>query len=326
MRPLSLGLLGLLSLVLAFSPGHRAAAESWPSRPVTLIVPFPAGSAVDFLARTTAAELADKLGKPFIVENRTGAGGNIGGSAVARAPADGYTMLFGTPSPIAINKLMYKGLTYDSDKDFTPVVLVARTSLIITTRLDFPAKSFAELIAYAKQNPGKVNVGNPGYGTLGHITAELIQQFTGAPFTHVPYRGTVPLTTDLLGGQVDVAMDFMPTYVPQVNERKIRAMAVTTSNRVKQLPDVPTVQEVGFKGFEATAWYAMVAPTGTPREIINTVNKLVNDYLQSEKGKSLLEQNTLEGIGGTPEDLKAFIASELAKWRPVIEAAKITMQ
>jgi tripartite-type tricarboxylate transporter receptor subunit TctC len=322
MRLLSTALFGL---VLAFASCHDATAEGWPERPVTLIVPFPAGSAVDFLARATASELSDKLGKPFIVENRTGAGGNIGGAAVAKAPADGYMLLFGTPSPIAINQLMYKGLSYDSAKDFTPVVLVARSPLIITARLDFPAKNFEDLIAYAKKNPGKVNVGNPGNGTLGHITAELIQQFTGVTMTMVPYRGTVPLMTDLLGGQVDVAMDFMPTYVPQVAERKIRALAVTTSQRSKQLPDVPTVQESGFKGFEASAWYAMVAPTGTPREIIGKVNKIVNDFVKSDKGKALLEQNTLEGVGGSPEDLKAFIAGELAKWKPVIEAAKITM-
>lgn len=322
MRLLSLALLGL---VLALSPGQHAAAQGWPDRPVTLIVPFPAGSAIDFLARATGSELSDKLGKPFIVENRTGAGGNIGGAAVAKAPADGYMLLFGTPSPIAINKLMYKGLSYDSDKDFTPVVLVAKSPLMISARLDFPAKTFEELIAYAKKNPGKVNVGNPGNGTLGHITAELIQQFTGVTMTNVPYRGTVPLMTDLLGGQVDVAMDFMPTYVPQVTENKIRALAVTTSQRSKQLPNVPTVQESGFKGFEASAWYAMVAPTGTPRDIIDRLNKVVNDFVKSDKGRTLLEQNTLEPVGGTPEDLKAFIAGELAKWKPVIEAAKITM-
>lgn len=323
MRLLSLALLGL---ALIFASVHHAAAEgAWPDRPVTVIVPFPAGSAVDFLARATASELADKLGKPFIVENRTGAGGNIGGAAVAKAKPDGYMVLFGTPSPIALNKLMYKGLTYDSEKDFAPVVLVAKSPLMITTRLDFPAKSFAELIDYAKKNPGKVTVGNPGNGTLGHITAELIQQFTGVTLTHVAYRGTMPLMTDLLGGQVDVAADFMPTYVPHVNEKKLKAMAVTTSHRAPQLAEVPTVQEVGFKGFEASAWYAMVAPTGTPPEIVAKLNKVVNDFLKTEKTKALLQQNTLEGIGGTPEDLKAFVAAEMKKWKPVIETAKIEM-
>lgn len=323
MRLLSLALLGL---ALIFAPVQRAAAEGvWPDRPVTVIVPFPPGSAVDFLARATASELADKLGKPFVVENRTGAGGNIGGAAVAKAKADGYTLLFGTPSPIAMNKLMYKGLTYDSEKDFAPVALVAKSPLMITVRNDFPAKSFAELIDYAKKNPGKVTAGNPGNGTLGHITAELVQQFTGVTLTHVAYRGTMPLMTDLLGGQVDVAVDFMPTYVPHVNENKLRAMAVTTNHRASQLPEVPTVQEVGFKGFEASAWYAMVAPTGTPPEVIGKINKVVNDFLKAEKTKTLLQQNTLEGVGGSPEDLKTFVDAEVKKWKPVIEAAKIEM-
>jgi tripartite-type tricarboxylate transporter receptor subunit TctC len=220
---------------------------------------------------------------------------------------------------------MYKGLNYDSEQDFIPVVLVAKSPLIIAAKLDFPPKTFGELIAYAKENPGKVNVGHPGNGTLGNITSELTQQFAGVKMTNVPYRGSAPLTTDLLSGQVDVAMDFMPTYVPHVTAGKIRALAVTTSKRAAQLPDVPTAQEAGFKGFEASAWYAMVAPTGTPRDIVIKLNDLVNAFLKSDRGKTVLEQNALDGVGGSPEDLKAFIASELAKWRPVIEAAKIAM-
>ena len=186
-------------------------------------------------------------------------------------------------------------------------------------------KTLTELIAYAKGNPGKVNVGHPGNGTLGHITSELIQQFGGVQMTNVPYRGSAPLMTDLLGGQIDVAMDFMPSYVPLVTEGKIRALAVTTSQRAAQLPDVPTAQEGGFKGLEATAWYAIVAPTGTPPEIVTKVNNAVNAFLKSDKGTTILEQNALQGVGGSPEDLKAFIAGERVKWGPVIEAAKITM-
>ena len=322
MRLLSLGLFGL---ALALAPIHDAAAQEWPSRPVTLIVPFPAGSAVDTLARAVANAAGESLGKQFIVDNRAGAGGNIGGAAVAKSAPDGYTFLFGTPAPIAMNRLMYKGLTYDSEKDFTPVILIAKSPLVIAAKLDFPVKSLAELVAYAKQSPGKVNVGVPGNGTLGHITSALFQQFAGVEMTNVPYRGSAPLMTDLLSGQVDVAMDFMPTYMPQVTAGKIRALAVTTAQRAAQLPDVPTAQEAGFKGFEATAWYAVVAPTGTPRDIVGKMNGLVNDFLKSQKGKTVLEQNALQSVGGSPDDLKAFIASELAKWGPVIEAAKIAM-
>jgi tripartite-type tricarboxylate transporter receptor subunit TctC len=203
--------IGLLGLALILVPCERAAAQdkaqdkaqgkaqAWPEHPVTFIVPFPAGAAVDALARAVAVELSEKFGKQFIVDNRAGAGGNLGGASVARSAADGYTLLFGTPAPIALNKLMYKGLAYDSERDFTPVVLVAKSPLVITARLDFPAKTLAELIAYAKRNPGKVNVGVPGNGTLGHITSALIQQFAGVAMTNVPYRGSAPLMTDLLG-------------------------------------------------------------------------------------------------------------------------------
>jgi tripartite-type tricarboxylate transporter receptor subunit TctC len=318
-------LVGLCGLALALTPIHNAAAQGWPERTVTMIVPFPAGSAVDTLARAVGQALSEALGKQFIVDNRAGAGGSIGGAAVAKASADGYTLLFGTPAPIALNKLMYKGLAYDSEKDFTPVVLVAKSPLIVTARADFPAKTFEELIAYAKQNPDKVNVGHPGNGTLGHITSELVQRSVGVKMTNVPYRGTSPLMTDLLGGQIDIAIDFMPTYVPLVTSGKVQALAVTTSQRAAQLPAVPTVQETGFKGFEASAWYAMVAPTGTSPEIVAKLNSIVNSFLQSEKGKAILGQNALLGVGGSPDDLKAFVAAELAKWRPVIEAAKIAM-
>jgi tripartite-type tricarboxylate transporter receptor subunit TctC len=322
MRLLSFGLLGV---ALALAPVAGASAEEWPARPVTMIVPFPAGGPADIAARAVANALSEALGKQFVVDNRAGAGGNIGGAAAAKAAPDGYTILFTTPAPAAINKLMYKNMSYDPERDLAPVVLVAKSPLIVTAKLDFPAKTLADLVAYAKQNPGKVNVGHPGNGTLGHITAELVQQFAGVKMTNVPYRGTAPLTTDLLAGQIDVAMDFMPTYVPLVADNRIRGLAVTTSQRTTQLPNVPTVQETGYKGFEATAWYAVVAPTGTPHDIIAKINGAVNAYLKSDKGKLFLEQNTMQAAGGTPDDLKKFIAGELAKWGPVIAAAKIAM-
>jgi tripartite-type tricarboxylate transporter receptor subunit TctC len=322
MRLLSLGLLGL---VAALAPCQSVKAETWPARPVTMIVPFPAGGPADIAARAVANALSEALGKQFVIDNRAGAGGNIGGAAAAHAAPDGYTLMFTTPAPAAVNKLIYKSMPYDPTRDLVPVVLVAKSPLIVTAKLGFPAKTLAELIAYAKQNPDKVTVGHPGFGTLGHITAELIEQFAGVKMTNVPYRGTTPLTTDLLAGQIDVAMDFMPTYVPLVESKKVRGLAVTTAQRTTQLPDVPTVQEAGYKGFEATAWYAVVAPKGTPQEIIGKVNKAVNDYLKSEKGKTFLEQNTMQAAGGTPDDLKKFMASELEKLAPVIKAANISM-
>jgi tripartite-type tricarboxylate transporter receptor subunit TctC len=315
----------LLAVITALMLPAAASAQAWPTRPVTVVVPFPAGGNVDVLARAVAAELSEKLGQQFIVDNRAGAGGNIGGGAVAKATPDGYTILFGTPGPLATNKLMYKNLQYDPEKDLTPVVLVSKSPLLVVAPPSTPAKDLKELIAYAKTNPGKVNAGNPGNGTLGHITAELLQQHTGIKMTHVPYRGTAPLTTDLLGGQVHVGTDFMPTYVPLVNDGKLRALAVTSSERVPELPNVMTVSEAGFPGFEATAWYAIVAPVGTDADIVRKINAATNDYLKSQKGKAQLLQFSMQAVGGTPDDLKAYIGSELKKWGPIIKAANISM-
>lgn len=322
MRLLTIGLFGL---ALAFAPNHAAVAEDWPSRPVTMIVPFPAGGPADLAARACAQALSEALGKQFVVDNRAGAGGNIGGAAVAKAAPDGYTLLFTTPAPAALNKLMYKSMPYDPERDFAPIVLFAKSALIIAGKADSPVKTLPDLIAAAKQSPGKINAGHPGNGTLGHVTSELVQQFAGVKMTHVPYRGAAPLMTDLISGQVDAAFDFMPTYLPLVAGGKVRALAVTTKERTAELPDVPTVQEAGFKGFEATAWYAVVAPAGTPDDVVAKVNKAVNAYLASDKGKALLKQNAMQGAGGSPADLKAFIAGELSKWGPVVKAANISM-
>jgi tripartite-type tricarboxylate transporter receptor subunit TctC len=315
----------LFAFVALLALPIAATAQSWPTRPVTFIVPFPAGGNIDILARRVAQDLSEKTGQQFIVDNRAGAGGNIGGGAAAKAAPDGYTFLFGTPGPIATNKLMYKNLPFDSEKDFAPVILAAKSPLIVVAHPSTPAKDLKELIAYAKANPGKLNAGNPGNGTLGHITSELLQQNTGTKMTHVPYRGTAPLTTDVLGGQVNVAMDFMPTYVPLVKDGRLRALAVTSSERAPELPDVMTVAEAGFAGFEATAWYAIVAPTGVPAEIVQKLTALTNDFLKSEKGKAFLGQQAMQAAGGSPDDLKAFIKSEIAKWGPIVKGANISM-
>ena len=315
----------LLAITAALVLPAVALAQAWPSRPVTFVVPFPAGGNVDVLARSVAAELSEKLGQQFIVDNRAGAGGNIGGAAVAKAAPDGYTMLFGTPGPIATNKLMYKSLPYDPERDLAPVVLVASSPLIIVASPATPAKDLRELIAYAKANPGKINVGVPGNGTLGHITSVLLQQQTGTSMVNVPYRGSAPLMSDLLGGQVDVGMDFMSTYLPLVADGKLRALAVTSGKRARELPDVATVQEAGFAGFEATAWYAIAAPTGTAPDIVSKINAIVNGYLRSQTGRQQLDTLGMQAAGGTADDLKAYVAAELAKWGPIVKAANISM-
>lgn len=300
-------------------------AQAWPSRPVTVIMPFAAGGGTDLLARALSADLSERLGQQFVVENRTGAGGNVGAGAVAKAAPDGYTILFGTPGPLANNKLMYKNLPFDPEQAFAPIVLIAKSPLIIVAKSSLPVKDIRELAAYAKANPGKLNVGVPGNGTLGHITALLLQKELGISMTSVPYRGTALVVNDLLAEQVDLAADFMPSYVPLAREGKIRALAVTTTERSSDLPDVKTVQEGGFKGFEATAWYALAAPTGTPQEIIDKINAATNAFLKSPKGKEVLAKLSMQAVGGTPADLKSFIASELQKWGPVVKEANIEM-
>jgi tripartite-type tricarboxylate transporter receptor subunit TctC len=318
--------LGIAAAGLAVGPSIAwAQSQAWPSRTVTIILPFAAGGGTDLLARALAQDLGEKFGQQFVVENRTGAGGNVGATAVAKAAPDGYTLLFGTPGPLANNKLIYKNPPFDPEQAFTPIVLIAKSPLIIAAKASLPVKDIKELAAYAKANPGKLNVGVPGNGTLGHITSVLVQRELGIKMTDVPYRGTAPVVNDLLGGQVDLAMDFMPSYVPHIREGKIRGLAVTTTERSSDLPDVMTVQEGGFKGFEATAWYALAAPTGTPTAIIDKLNAATNAFLKSPKGQQVLAKLSMLAVGGPPADLKAFIGSELKKWAPVIKDANISM-
>jgi tripartite-type tricarboxylate transporter receptor subunit TctC len=307
---------------VAWSP---ASAQTWPSRPVTIILPFAPGGGTDLLARALAQDLGERFGQQFVVDNRAGAGGNVGAAAVAKAAPDGYTILFGTPGPLANNKLMYKDLPFDPEQAFVPIVLIAKSPLIIAAKASLPVKDIKELTAYVKANPGKLNVGIPGNGTLGHITSLLVQKELGISMTNVPYRGTSLVINDLLGGQVDLAMDFMPSYVPLAREGKIRALAVTTTQRSSDLPDVETVQDAGVRGFEATAWYALAAPAGKPNEVIDKLNAATNAFLKSPKGHEVLASLSMQAVGGSPADLKAFIASELQKWGPVVKEANIAM-
>jgi tripartite-type tricarboxylate transporter receptor subunit TctC len=322
MRPLRTFAFACLA-VLALAPAARA--QAWPTRPITMIVPFPAGGNADVLARAFAPELSEKLGQQVIIDNRTGASGNLGAAAVAKAAPDGYTFMFATTGPIATSKLLYKSLPYDPEKDFAPVVLMAKAPLIVAAHPGFPVKDLKELIAYAKANPGKVNAGTPGNGSLGQLASELLQQHTGTKITHVPYRGSAPVMTDLIGGQINVAFDFMPTYMPLVADGKVRALAITSSARMAGLPDVMTVQEAGFPGFEATGWFAIVAPAGTPADAIAKINAIANAWLVSPKGKAQLALFAMQAAGGTPDDLKAYVRSELDKWGPIIKAANIEM-
>lgn len=324
-RSFNLALAALSGTGLVGTGARSARAQGWPARPVTIVMPFAAGGGTDAFARVVAAELSDKIGGRFIVENRSGAGGNIGGAAVAKAEPDGYTLLFGTNGPSAINKLIYKEMQYDPERDLAPIGLVAEIPAMVTAGPKAPVKTFAELVAYAKANPAKVTFGSPGNGTLGHIIGELVQQQTGIKLNHVPYRGSAPLTTDLMGGQVDLAMDFMVTYAQLVAEGRAHGLAILSKARNDQVPDVPTVKEVGIKGVDGSGWCAMFAPAGTPAQIVEKINSVTNAFIKSDKGKSQLKTLSMTPAGGTPQELRDFVSAELARWRPVIKEANISI-
>ena len=317
--------LGFLAAILAMTFGHAhqtAMAQSWPARPVTIIVPFTSGTTSDILARGLAQYMTDTLGQPFVVDNRGGAGGNIGAAAAARAPQDGYTLLLATTGPAATNKLMYQNMAFDPEKDFAPIALVGKSPILITARADAPFSTLKELIDYARAHPDTLNGGFPGNGALGHITGILLQSKAGIKFGYVQYRGSAAIITDLIGKNIDIAMDSMAAYVPTVQGGQIKALAVASAQRWSKLPNVMTASESGLPGFEASVWYALLAPTGTPADIIAKLNAAVNGYLKSEKAKSL-DDLGIQPAGGTPQDLQAFMASEVQKWSPIIKAADI---
>ena len=316
-------------LAPAVAPSLAAAqalvAPAWPTRPVTLIIPFPAGGAMDLLGRGVAEELTDKLGQPFVVDNRAGAAGNIGAMAAAKAPADGYTVLMAGAGSLAFNAFMFSSMPYDPEKELTPIVLVSKLPhIFVVTRSSRP-KTLGELVVAAKADPGKLNAGVPGIGTTAHITLEAFMRETGARMTVVPYRAEPQMLTDLVGGQLDFACTLTTSPGPHVLAGRLRALAVTSSTRTQQLPDVPTVAQAGFPGFEATAWFALAAPTGTPPAIIRQINEAVNAFLRSDKGRQDLRKLDSLPAGGTPEETKAFIAAEIRKWGPIIKAAGIRM-
>jgi tripartite-type tricarboxylate transporter receptor subunit TctC len=314
-----------LAVVFALAPFTvtPALAQNWPERPVKLIVPHSAGGAPDVMSRILAKVLGEKLGQPFVVENRVGANGNIGAGSVAIAAPDGYTLLFTTTGPLSYNKVTYKAsTTFDPAKDFTPIIEVARLPLIIAANSTLPVKTLPELVAYAKANPGKVTAASPGNGSMGHMTSDLVQTSLGVEMLHVPYRGSAPAMNDLISGQVNICFDLASTYAEQVKAGTLRALAITTSKRWPLLPDVPTLSELGMANFDATGWIAIVGPPGLPADIVAKVNKIANDFIVSKEGAEAMDKLGMVPAGGTPEQLRAFMASELVKWTPAAEKVK----
>ena len=316
----------LYKVIIAISLLYAGAvmAQTYPSRPVKVIVPFAAGSASDTIARSVADKLTVSMGQPFIVENRAGAGSTIANDFVAKSPPDGYTLLISTAA-LPVGATAYTNLRYDTSA-FTSVTVFTQSPLALAVNPNFPAKNVSEFIEYAKMNPDKVNFGSLGVGTSHHVTAEKLKLDAGINMVHVPYKGSGPAHLDLMGGQIQMMFDNLVALMPHFKSGKLRPVAVTTMKRHPQLPDVPTLSESGVKGFEAVAWFGMVAPPGTPKEVINKLNAEVVKALNTPELRQRLTDGGSEVIGNSPEEADKFLKSEIVKWGKVVKAAKITAE
>jgi tripartite-type tricarboxylate transporter receptor subunit TctC len=294
-----------------------AVAQAYPSRPVRLMVSFPAGGVNDILARLMGQWLSERLGQPFVIENRPGAGTNIGTEAVARAAADGYTLLLVSPAN-AINATLYDKLSFNFMRDIAPVASIVSIPLVLVVHPSFQVASVSELVAYAKANPGKLNMASGGNGSAGHVTGELFKMMAGVDMLHVPYRGSGPALTDLIAGQVQVTVDPLPSSIEFIRTGKLRALAVTTATRSDALPGIPTIADT-VPGYEASAWYGFGAPKATPVEIIEKLNREINAVLAEPRNKARFAELGGTVIAGSPADFSKLMADETEKWARVVK-------
>jgi len=310
----------LFALILICFSVHSN-SQSWPNKPIRYIVPFPPGAFNDTLGRTISTELSKTLGQPMVVDNRPGGNSVIGTELAAKSPPDGYT-LFGAALPFSAIQSLHK-VSFDVTKDFAPITLAGFSANMLVVNPAFPVNSVKDLIAYAKANPGKVNYGSSGNGTSVHLAMELFKSMTGTYMLHIPYKGSAPVVTDLIAGQVDVMFDNTPNVIGHVRAGKMKALAVTTTQRSPLAPDVPTVAEAGVPGYDQTAWFGVLAPAGTPREIINRYNSEIIKVLNSAEVKERFGKQGVEVRTSTPEQFSAFLNSEVARWGKVIRDAGI---
>jgi tripartite-type tricarboxylate transporter receptor subunit TctC len=295
-------------------------AQGYPDKPVKLVVPFPPGGPTDIVGRLVAQKLAEGIGQPVVVENRPGAGGTVGSTAVARAPADGYTLLYGSTT-LAIAPSLYRDLAYDPRTAFAPISLVSRGPIIAAVNAQLPAKTLKDFIALAKSSPGRINYGSAGSGTPPHLAAELFKTVAGVDLVHVPYKGGGPAVSDLAGGQVQVCFEGLPTLLPHIKSGKVRALAITGAKRDPALPEVPTFAEAGLPGYDANFWNGLVAPAGTPAEVIARLNSVLVQALATPEVHAALVRLGLEAAGTTPQQFGDFIAAEIDKWARVVKAS-----
>ena len=324
MRRTVLGQCVAAALALAWLP--VTAQTAWPNKPVRIVVPFAPGGTTDILARAVAPELSRAFGQQFVVDNRAGAGGNVGADIVAKAPADGYTLLMGTVGTHGINKALYAKMPFDPQKDFAPVTLVAGVPNVMVMNAEKAGKlginSVADFVKYAKSHPGQFSMASSGNGTSIHLAGELFKSQTGIFMTHIPYRGSGPALLDLVGGNVDVMFDNLPSSMPQIKGGKLKAFAVTSAQRSTAMPELPTIEEAGkLKGFEASSWFGLLAPAGTPPEIVNRIQQEVAKALNTPAIKEkMLAQGAIPS-GNTPQEFARLIDSEITKWAQVVKVS-----
>jgi len=308
-----------LAATLAISTPHAAAAaDAYPARPIRFVVAFPPGGGTDIIARSIAQKLAERLAQQVVVDNRPGAGGNIGTDIVAKSAPDGYTLLMGSAGPLAINASLFDKMPFDPIRDLAPVTLAASTPNVLVVHPSLKAATVNELIALAKARPGEINFASSGHGTPAHLAGELFNSMAGVKLVHVPYKGAAPALADLLGGQVQLMFSTMPPALPHVKDGKLRALAVTSSKRSRAMPELPTVDEVALPGFEANTWHGVVVPAGTPAAIVARLNREIVAILHLPEVVERLSGQGAEALGSTPEEFAAYIRSESVKWAKVV--------
>jgi tripartite-type tricarboxylate transporter receptor subunit TctC len=296
-----------------------ASAQSYPTKPIKMIVPFPPAGSTDISARAVAGKLGERLGQPVVIENKPGAGGNIGTDIVAKAAPDGYTLVVGTVGTHAINQSLYSKMPYDNLRDFAPVILLSTTPNVLVMPVSFPAKSVQDVIALAKQKPGELTFASSGSGTSIHLSGELFNSMAGTKMQHIPYKGSGPMLIDLMSGTVNMAFDNLSASMPHIKGGKLKALATTGSKRSPALPDVPTVSEAGLSGYDSTSWNGIYVPAGTPKEIIDRLNRELRAILESAETRKFFAEQGAEAGGGTPEQLATITRAETAKWAKVVK-------
>jgi tripartite-type tricarboxylate transporter receptor subunit TctC len=313
---------GLAALIWA---APAALAANYPVRPVTLVVAFTPGGPSDVLSRIVGRKLEQLLGQPFVIENRPGAGGNVAAEQVARAGADGHTLLMGNNSILATNAALYKKINFDPEADFAPISLIGSQANILVVNPQLPVRTMAELIAYAKANPGKVNYGSSGYGAAAHLAAELFKADAKVDIVHVPYKGAAPALQDLIAGHVQMMFATAASVVPHIQSGQVRALAVTTLKRTAVFPELATVDELGLRGFDATTWHGLVAPSRTPKDVITTLHRATVSALGDATVRKALADLGVDIMGSTPEEFSAYIKAEIPKWTAIVKASGATL-